>query len=89
MACDSPETQALRPRIRVTREMSSPCVTWTKGSGHKLKEMPNRAYERSLGRPRDELKRDVRKLKALGLTSILKIGYRLTPKGAALLKHMR
>lgn len=42
---------------------------------------------RSLGRPRDEFKRDVRKLKALGLTFSLEIGYRLTPKGAALLKH--
>jgi hypothetical protein len=40
---------------------------------------------RSLGRPRDELKRNVRKLKNLGLTSSLEIGYRLTPKGEALL----
>ena len=39
----------------------------------------------SLGRPRDELKRDVRKLKALGLTFSLEIGYCLTPKGEALL----
>jgi hypothetical protein len=40
---------------------------------------------RSLGRPRDEFKRDVRKLKNLGLTFSLEIGYRLTPKGEALL----
>ena len=40
---------------------------------------------RALGRPRDEFKRDVRKLKNLGLTSSLEIGYRLTPKGEALL----
>ena len=40
---------------------------------------------RSLGRPRDEFKRDVRKLKHLGLTLSLEIGYRLTPKGEALL----
>jgi len=40
---------------------------------------------RSLGRPRDEFKRDVRKLKNLGLTFSLEIGYRLTPKGVALL----
>ncbi|HSC13924.1 MAG TPA: hypothetical protein VLI71_02355 [Gammaproteobacteria bacterium] len=38
----------------------------------------------SLGRPRDEFKRDVRKLKNLGLTLSLEIGYRLTPKGEAL-----
>jgi hypothetical protein len=38
----------------------------------------------SLGRPRDQFKRDVRKLKALGLTFSLEIGYRLTPRGEAL-----
>jgi hypothetical protein len=43
---------------------------------------------RSLGRPRDELKRDVRKLKNLGLTFSLETGYRLTPKGEALLESL-
>ena len=43
---------------------------------------------KSLGRPRDEFKRDVRKLKTLGLTFILEIGYRLTPKGEALLASL-
>jgi hypothetical protein len=38
-----------------------------------------------LRRPRDEFKRDVRKLKNLGLTLSLEIGYRLTPRGEALL----
>jgi hypothetical protein len=42
----------------------------------------------SLGRPRDEFKRDVRKLKDLGLTFSLEIGYRLTPKGEALLASL-
>jgi hypothetical protein len=40
---------------------------------------------RSLGRPREDFKRDVRKLKNLGLTFSLETGYRLTPKGGALL----
>jgi hypothetical protein len=44
---------------------------------------------RSLGRPRDEFKRDVRKLKTLGLTFSLEVGYRLTPKGEALLAMNR
>jgi hypothetical protein len=44
---------------------------------------------RALGRPRDEFKRDVRKLKNLGLTFSLEIGYRLTPKGEALLRALR
>ena len=43
---------------------------------------------RSLGRPRDDFKRDVRKLKTLGLTFSLEIGYRLTPKGEALLASL-
>ena len=34
-----------------------------------------------VGRPRLEFKTDVRKLKALGLTESLEIGYRLTPLG--------
>jgi len=44
---------------------------------------------RALGRPRDEFKHDVRKLKVLGLTFSLEIGYRLTPKGEALLAGLR
>jgi hypothetical protein len=43
----------------------------------------------SLGRPRDELKRDVRKLKKLGLTFSLEIGYRLTPKGEAVVEAIK
>jgi hypothetical protein len=43
----------------------------------------------SLGRPRDDFKRDVRKLKALGLTASLEIGYRLTAKGKALLAAIK
>src|SRR5690606_21675801 len=42
----------------------------------------------ALGRPRDQFKRDVRKLKALGLTFSLEVGYRLTPKGEALLESL-
>ena len=37
----------------------------------------------SLGRPRDEFKLDVRKLKNLGLTISLRVGYRLSPRGEA------
>lgn len=40
---------------------------------------------REIGRPRDDFKRDVRKLKRLGLTISLDIGYRLSQKGEALL----
>lgn len=44
---------------------------------------------RAVGRPRDEFKRDVRKLKVLGLTFSLEIGYRLTPKGEALVAAIK
>jgi biotin operon repressor len=47
--------------------------------------VPAAKLARSLGRPRDELKGDVRKLKNLGLTFSLEVGYKLTPKGEALL----
>lgn len=37
---------------------------------------------------RDALKRNVRKLKNLGLTESLEVGYRLSPRGRALLRHL-
>lgn len=43
----------------------------------------------ALGRERDDLKRDVRKLKALGLTRSLPVGYELSPRGAAYLAAVR
>jgi hypothetical protein len=60
---------------------------WTQATLRAIKAKPAvRAANlaRALGRPRDEFKRDVRKLKHLGLTLSLEIGYRLTPKGLAL-----
>lgn len=41
----------------------------------------------SLGRERLAFKADVRKLKALGLTESLDVGYRLSPRGRAWLDH--
>ena len=41
----------------------------------------------SLGRERLSFKADVRKLKNLGLTLSLEIGYRLSPRGEAYLAH--
>ncbi|MFD7005114.1 hypothetical protein [Rhodococcus jostii] len=39
----------------------------------------------SLGRETEPFKRDVRKLKNLGLTHSLDVGYRISPRGAAYL----
>jgi hypothetical protein len=61
---------------------------WTEATLRAIQARPGvlaARIARSLGRPRDEFKRDVRKLKNLGLTFSLEIGYRLTPKGEALL----
>jgi len=42
-----------------------------------------------LGLERDDFKPRVRKLKALGLTESLDVGYRLSPRGVAVLKALR
>jgi hypothetical protein len=42
----------------------------------------------SLGRETAPFKNDVRKLKELGLTESLEIGYRLSPRGRAILPHL-
>ncbi len=42
----------------------------------------------TLGRERLAFKRDVRKLKELGLTESLDVGYRLSPRGRTVLDHL-
>jgi hypothetical protein len=42
----------------------------------------------SIGRDRDSFKLDVRKLKELGLTESLPVGYRLSPRGRAVLRDI-
>jgi hypothetical protein len=44
---------------------------------------------REIGRPKEKLKRDVRALKELGLTESLGTGYRVSPRGRALLKRTK
>jgi len=41
-----------------------------------------------VGRETAAFKLDVRKLKELGLTESLEVGYRLSPRGEALLAHL-
>ena len=43
----------------------------------------------SFGRETQPFKLDVRKLKNLGLTLSLEVGYRLSPRGEAYLRHIR
>jgi hypothetical protein len=42
----------------------------------------------AVGRERHPFKTDVRKLKELGLTESLEVGYRLSPRGRALLSRL-
>lgn len=49
---------------------------------------PARTLAAKFGRPTQPFKRDVRRLKELGLTESLEIGYRLSPRGAALLEAL-
>jgi hypothetical protein len=43
---------------------------------------------RDVGMPRDLFKRRVRSLKELGLTESLEVGYRLSPRGTAILRYL-
>jgi hypothetical protein len=97
-ASPKPETavvsaEALAELVRRLEAMDrrSKIGAWTLATLRAIETRPGvlaAKLARSLGRPRDELKRDVRKLKNLGLTFSLEIGYRLTPKGKELLASL-
>jgi hypothetical protein len=87
----SSEELALLVQRLEAMDRRSPVGAWTLATLRTIGARPGvlaATLARSLGRPRDEFKRDVRKLKHLGLTLSLEIGYRLTPKGEALLASL-
>ena len=64
---------------------------WTVGTLRELARRPGvRAGDlcESVGQEKDTFKRNVRKLKNLGLTESLAVGYRLSPRGEALLSEL-
>jgi hypothetical protein len=64
---------------------------WTRATLEAIGDDPGtRAVDlaASLGRTRDPFKLDVRKLKELGLTESLRPGYRLSPRGRAVLRSL-
>ena len=70
-------------------DAASPQGPWTRATLRLIGDRPStRAADLAAarGRERDDWKRDVRKLKALGLTESLEIGYRLSPRGEAFLR---
>ena len=65
---------------------------WTAATLELIAERPGvRAGDLAtqVGREMQPFKTDVRKLKALGLTESLEVGYRLSPRGAAVLERLR
>jgi hypothetical protein len=78
-----------RRLLRLDR--ASPRGPWTREVLQLIADRPaTRAADlaASLGRETQPFKTDVRKLKALGLTISLDVGYRLSPRGEALLRRL-
>ena len=72
-------------------DRASPNGAWTLAVLRAIAANPERRagdLAAGLGRERLPFKVDVRKLKELGLTESLPIGYRLSPRGAAVLAHL-
>jgi hypothetical protein len=64
---------------------------WTRQVLHLIAAHPGRRapdLAAMLGRETQPFKRDVRKLKELGLTESLEVGYRISPRGRALLRYL-
>ena len=83
------ETEANEIEARLERmDRSSAIGPWTKATLDLIAERPGtRAGDlaEQLGQERLPFKANVRKLKALGLTESLEVGYRLSPRGRAYL----
>jgi hypothetical protein len=65
---------------------------WTRQYLELIEARPGELAEtiaESIGRTKRPFKADVRRLKELGLTESLRIGYRLSPRGRAVLRHLR
>jgi hypothetical protein len=73
-------------------DLASKHGPWTRATLQLIADRPEvRAEELAASQGREKLpfKRDVRKLKELGLTESLSPGYRLSPRGRALLERLR
>lgn len=81
------EVEGLRARLdRLDR--ASAYGPWTRSVLRQIERQPgvvSTVLAVEAGRERQSFKADVRKLKGLGLTESLEVGYRLSPRGAALL----
>ena len=81
------EGEAIRARLG-RLDTATADGPWTRRALEAIRDCPGqRAADlcRAVGQERLPFKVNVRKLKALGLTESLEVGYRLSPRGAALL----
>ena len=80
----------LGPRLdRLDRSAGKP---WTRTTLQLIEKYPgvvSTALARHTGQERPAFKINVRKLKEMGLTESLDVGYRLSPRGEALLRAIR
>jgi hypothetical protein len=84
------ELTAIRARL-ARLDAASGVGPWTRGALELIADRPSvRAADLAalVGRERLPFKRDVRKLKELGLTESLEVGYRLSPRGRAVLDQL-
>jgi hypothetical protein len=84
---DEAERDALRSRLD-RLDAASRHGPWTRATLELIAARPETRAEdlaASIGREKLPFKRDVRKLKELGLTESLLVGYRISPRGRALL----
>ena len=86
-ALDEHEVERLEARLD-RLDAASTTGPWTREVLRLIVEHPgvvSTELAEELGRERQEFKTDVRKLKNLGLTESLQVGYRISPRGQALL----
>jgi hypothetical protein len=87
---DEHELSEVRRRLE-RMDRASRAGAWTKAVLELIRDNPGTlAAELAAQRGKETLKfkADVRKLKALGLTESLRVGYRLSPRGAAVLESV-
>jgi hypothetical protein len=88
-ALDDEQLAELRARLdRMDRRAGQP---WTRQTLRLIERYPgivSTTLARHAKQDRPEFKLNVRKLKELGLTESLDVGYRLSPRGQALLDHL-
>jgi len=87
---DAGEMVALAQRLD-QMDSRATCGPWTRQTLGMIAAAPGVLAARlaeQTGRPTLAFKSDVRKLKELGLTESLEVGYRLLPRGHAVLQHL-